>query len=114
MNRGNELFFLLSTDEMQRLLTSQDQSSSGKDSSTSTDTSKCIRDSLYVNIAIVHILQQQYQRAQEIIDQQLNASNDAQVSSHVRLLQIYLHLVQGRERECIAYVQSHRPLPIRP
>eukprot|EP00667_Euglena_gracilis_P003945 EG_transcript_3962 len=68
-------------------------------------------EALFVNLSIVHIMQNKYQRAQECIKQFISRSS----SNHSILLQIYLDLVQGnRERviELLSKNAQHFTIPL--
>jgi hypothetical protein len=68
-------------------------------------------EALFVNLSIVHIMQNKYQRAQECIKQFISRSS----SHHSILLQIYLDLVQGnkeRVNELLSKHAQHFTIPL--
>jgi CCR4-NOT transcription complex subunit 10 len=60
-------------------------------------------EALFVNLSIVHIMQNKYQRAQECIKQFISRSS----SNYSILLQIYLDLVQGNRERVIELLSKH-------
>eukprot|EP01065_Artemidia_motanka_P026877 TRINITY_DN32116_c0_g1_i1.p1 TRINITY_DN32116_c0_g1~~TRINITY_DN32116_c0_g1_i1.p1 ORF type:complete len:670 (+),score=235.18 TRINITY_DN32116_c0_g1_i1:132-2141(+) len=63
-------------------------------------------EALFTNLCVVHIMSGKFGKAQQCLDQ---CKADAQPVTH--LLQVYLHLAQGRRQEAINLVSRCPPLP---